>query len=164
MRSSTTILIGPFYLNGKPTGFAQSSEGTHSKIEHHGSTSVPGLPAKPVIDILLLVVDSADEPASVPQMEEAGYVPRIRERDWHEHRMFKGLDANINLHAFTEGCLEVERVLRFRDRPRSQDDDPDLYARTKRESATRDWKFIQDNADAKTQVIEEIIIRAKKNA
>src|SRR5579863_9637009 len=60
------------------------------RIEHVGSTSVPGLAAKPVIDILLVVKDSADEPAYVPSLEAAGYVLRIREAEWFEHRSFKG--------------------------------------------------------------------------
>src|SRR6266513_4010027 len=57
-------------------------------IEHVGSTSVPGLAAKPRIDILLVVADSADEQAYVPVLEAAGYVLRIREPDWYEHRAF----------------------------------------------------------------------------
>src|SRR5205823_14004605 len=72
-------------------------------VEHIGSTSVLGLVAKPIIDILLVVVDSADEPSYVPALEAAGYVLRIREPDWHEHRLFKGPDTNINLHVFTTG-------------------------------------------------------------
>ena len=58
------------------------------RIEHVGSTSVPGLAAKPIIDMLLAVADSADEAAYVPALEAAGYVLRIREPDWYEHRMF----------------------------------------------------------------------------
>src|SRR6266851_4979557 len=71
------------------------------EVEHVGSTSVPGLMAKPIIDILLVVADSADEPSYVPALEAAGYVLRIREPDWHQHRLFKGPDININLHVFT---------------------------------------------------------------
>src|SRR6266568_2030474 len=66
-------------------------------IDHVGSTSVPGLPAKPVIDILLVVESSTDEKSYLPALEAAGYVLGIREPDWHEHRMFKGPDTNINL-------------------------------------------------------------------
>ena len=53
-------------------------------LEHVGSTSVPGLAAKPIIDILLVVQDSSDEAAYVPRLESGGYVLRIREPDWHE--------------------------------------------------------------------------------
>jgi GrpB-like predicted nucleotidyltransferase (UPF0157 family) len=71
------------------------------RIEHVGSTSVPGLAAKPVIDILLVVADSADEPCYVPALEEAGFVLRIREPEWHAHRLFKGPEINLNLHVFS---------------------------------------------------------------
>src|SRR5271165_3361051 len=67
------------------------------RIEHVGSTSVPHLVAKPIIDTLLVVADSADEPAFVPSLEAAGYVLRIREANWYEHRMFNRPGAEINL-------------------------------------------------------------------
>src|SRR2546422_6724524 len=73
-------------------------------IEHVGSTSVPGLAAKPRIDVLLVVADSADEPTYVPPLEAAAYVLRIREPNWYEHRVFKGPDMDINLHVFSPGC------------------------------------------------------------
>jgi len=85
------------------------------RLEHVGSTAVPGLPAKPIIDMLLVLANSADEPAYVPAMEAAGYVLRIREPDWNEHRLLKGPDANINLHVFSSGCPEIGRMLAFRD-------------------------------------------------
>ena len=85
------------------------------RIEHVGSTSVPELPAKPIVDIVLEALDSADEPAYVPAMESAGYVLRIREPDWFEHRLFKGPDTDVNVHVFTAGCEEVEQMLLFRD-------------------------------------------------
>jgi len=67
--------------------------------------------AKPIIDILLVVANSADEPSYVPALEAAGYVLRIREPDWHEHRLFKGPDTNINLHVFTQGSEEIQKHL-----------------------------------------------------
>jgi GrpB-like predicted nucleotidyltransferase (UPF0157 family) len=73
------------------------------QVEHIGSTSVPGLVAKPIIDILLVVADSSDESSYVPALEAAGYILRIREPEWHEHRLFKGPDTNINMHVFTKG-------------------------------------------------------------
>jgi GrpB-like predicted nucleotidyltransferase (UPF0157 family) len=65
-------------------------------VEHVGSTSVPGLAAKPLIDVVLVVRDTRDEEAYVPPLESAGYVLRIREPDWFEHRLFKGPDTNVN--------------------------------------------------------------------
>ena len=129
-------------------------------LEHAGSTSVPGLSAKPIIDIVLAVPDSADEPAYVPDMEAAGYVITIREPDWFEHRLFKGPDTNINLHTFSEGSPEIEKMLGFRDWLRTHDDERDLYERTKQELAAREWRYIQHYADAKTQVVEGIVARA----
>jgi GrpB-like predicted nucleotidyltransferase (UPF0157 family) len=130
------------------------------RIEHTGSTSVPGLVAKPIIDMLLEVTNSADEGAYVPAMEAAGYVLRIRETNWYEHRMFKGPGAEINLHVFSSGCLEIDRMLMFRDWLRSHAADRDLYARTKLVLAKKEWKYVQNYADAKTTVIEEILARA----
>ena len=130
-------------------------------IEHVGSTSVPGLAAKSRIDILLVVADSADEQAYVPALEAAAYVLRIREPDWHEHRMFKGPDTDINLHVFSSGCPEIDRMLLFRDWLRSHGADRRLYERTKRELASMDWKYTQNYADAKTAVVEEILARAQ---
>ena len=127
------------------------------RIEHVGSTSVPGLVAKPIIDILLVVPDAADEPRYVPPLEAAGYVLRIREPAWFEHRLFKGPDTPINLHTFSSGVGEVQRMLRFRDRLRADDAARDRYARTKRELAQRTWRHVQDYADAKTSVIHEIL-------
>ncbi|NLK97254.1 MAG: GrpB family protein [Epulopiscium sp.] len=77
------------------------------KIEHVGSTSVPGLCAKPIIDIVLVVENSADEPSYVPALEAAGYSLRIREPEWFEHRLFKGPDTDINLHVFSKGTSEI---------------------------------------------------------
>ena len=77
-------------------------------VEHVGSTSVPGLCAKPIIDILLLVPDSADETYYVRLLQDAGYVLRIREPEWFEHRMFKGKSPEVNLHVFSIGCKEAD--------------------------------------------------------
>jgi GrpB-like predicted nucleotidyltransferase (UPF0157 family) len=129
-------------------------------LEHAGSTSVPGLAAKPIIDIVLAVADSADEAAYVPPLEEAGYVLAIREPDWHEHRCLKGTEPAVHLHVFTEGSSEVERMLAFRDRIRTNEADRLLYERTKRELAGRTWTYTQDYADAKTEVVEAILERA----
>ena len=131
------------------------------RIEHAGSTSVPGLPAKPVVDIVLEVPDSADEPSYVPDLEAAGYVLRIREPDWYEHRIFKGPDTNVNVHTFSADCEEVGRMLLFRDWLRDNAGDRELYASAKRELAAQDWKHVQQYADAKTEVVQEILARAQ---
>ena len=130
------------------------------QIDHVGSTSVPGLAAKPVIDIILVVADTRDEDAYVPELEAAGYVLRIREPGWYEHRLFNGPDTRIGLHVFSDGCIERGRMLAFRDWLRTHDDDRELYLSAKRELATREWKYVQNYADAKSTVIEEILARA----
>ena len=132
------------------------------RLEHCGSTSVPGLMAKPIVDMLLEVPDSGDESAYAPPLERAGYVLRIREPNWYQHRVFKGPDTDINLHVFSAGCPEIERMLLFRDWLRTNEAERDLYLRTKRELAQRQWKYTQNYADAKSQVIEEIIVRARQ--
>jgi GrpB-like predicted nucleotidyltransferase (UPF0157 family) len=134
------------------------------RLEHAGSTSVPGLAAKPIIDIVLVVADSADEPAYVPDMEAAGYVLRVREPELFEHRMFKGPDTDVNVHVFSTGCVEIDRMLAFRDRLRTDAADRELYERTKRDLARREWKYVQNYADAKTAVVGEILARALPQA
>lgn len=131
------------------------------QLEHVGSTSVPGLAAKPRIDIVLAVPDSADEPGYVPALEAAGYVLRIREPAWFEHRLLKRTEPAVNLHVFSAGCPEIERMVAFRDRLRQDEADRRLYADAKRELARRQWKFVQNYADAKTAVVEEILRRAR---
>jgi len=132
-------------------------------VEHVGSTSVPELAAKPRIDMLLVVANSADEPAYVPPLEQVGYVLRIREPDWHEHRVFKGPDTDINLHVFSPDSIEIDRMLSFRNWLRANPPDRLLYERTKRELARKNWKYVQNYADAKTSVVHEILARAMRN-
>ena len=129
-------------------------------VHHVGSTSVPGLAAKPVVDIVLEVEDSSAEETYAPALEAAGYRLVIREPDWFEHRVFKGPASEINLHVFTAGCPEVDRMVRFRDRLRLDAADRALYERTKRELAARIWEYVQQYADAKAEVVGEIMRRA----
>jgi GrpB-like predicted nucleotidyltransferase (UPF0157 family) len=95
---------------------------------------------------------------------EAGYVVRIREPEWYQHRMFIGPDTNIHLHTFSDdavGLKEIGRMVLFRDWLRTHDDERDLYLATKRELAAREWRYVQHYADAKTAVVEGIIARAE---
>jgi GrpB-like predicted nucleotidyltransferase (UPF0157 family) len=129
-------------------------------VEHVGSTAVPGLAAKPRIDIVLAVADSSDEPRYVPRLEAAGYVLRVREPDWHGHRVLKGPEIDVNLHVFSAGCSEIERMVRFRDHLRCDEGDRRLYERVKRNLAGRIWRYTQNYADAKTEIVERILARA----
>ena len=165
------VLAGPVQLDDYDPGWPAAFEREAARIrdalgdqvrllEHVGSTSVPGLPAKPIIDMVLAVPDSTDEDAYVPPMEAAGYVLRIREPQWLEHRLFRGTDPDSNIHVFTVGTAEIDRMLAFRDWLRRDDDDRRLYEQTKRELAAREWKYVQHYADAKTDVVAAIMERA----
>ena len=131
-------------------------------VEHVGSTSVPGLAAKPFLDLLLLVPDPGDEAAYVPQLEAAGFLLHVREPDWHQHRFFRSHDPEVQIHVFAVGSDEAERMLLFRDRLRADEDERALYEEAKRRLAARNWTRIQDYADAKSEVVEEIIARARE--
>src|SRR5215469_10096709 len=133
-------------------------------LEHVGSTSVPGLAAKPRIDILLVVADSSDESDYIPALEAASYELHIREPGWYEHRLLKGPDTAINLHVFSPGCPEIDRMLLFRNWLRINASDRQLYEHTKRQLARLDWKYTQNYADAKAAVVEEILARALEGA
>jgi GrpB-like predicted nucleotidyltransferase (UPF0157 family) len=130
-------------------------------LEHVGSTSVPGLAAKPIVDILLVVADPGDEPSYLTPLAQAGYRLVIREPGWYQHRALKGPDTNINLHVHPPHSPEIGRHLRFRDRLRADPGDRELYERVKRELAARPWTYIQQYADAKTEVIAAIMTRAE---
>jgi GrpB-like predicted nucleotidyltransferase (UPF0157 family) len=133
------------------------------RVEHTGSTSVPGLAAKPIIDITMTVADVTDEAAYASDLQAAGYrlVIREHEPDWYDHRVFKGPDTNVNLHVFSGGCRELDRMVGFRDWLRTHDEDRDLYEATKRDLATRTWKYVQNYADAKSEVVETIAAKAE---
>jgi GrpB-like predicted nucleotidyltransferase (UPF0157 family) len=129
-------------------------------IEHVGSTSVPGLAAKPVVDILVVVQDSANEDAYLPQLEAAGYVLRVREPDWEQHRMFRTPELDVHVHALSPRSREVERLLAFRDRLRVDSHERQVYEATKRMLASRSWPDMNAYAEAKTEVIEQILANA----
>jgi GrpB-like predicted nucleotidyltransferase (UPF0157 family) len=132
-------------------------------LEHVGSTSVPGLSAKPVIDMVLAVSDSTDESSYVPLLEEQGFTLRIREPDWFQHRLLKAPNEDANLHVFSFGCEEIKRMLAFRDWLRLHEEDRRLYEETKRQLAKQTWKQTQNYADAKSQVVQEIVGRALRS-
>lgn len=131
-------------------------------VEHVGSTSVPGLDAKPFLDVLLLVPDPADEAAYVPRLEEAGFLLHVREPGWHQHRFLRAHDPEVQVHVFAVGSEEAERMLAFRDHLRTDEADRALYLEAKRTLATRTWTRVQDYADAKSDVVEAILSRARR--
>lgn len=136
-------------------------------ITHVGSTSVPDLPAKPIIDLDLTVADSADEYAYVPALEATGFVLRVREPWWYEHRMLGGVDPRCNLHVWSRESPEPARHLIFRDWLRAHADERALYVDAKRaaaaESNARGEHVMQYN-ERKQAVIREIYARAFRAA
>ena len=126
-------------------------------IEHVGSTAVPGLAAKPIIDVVLAVADSAAESSYADRLLRAGFVFHLREPEWHEHRLFKRTAPMTNIHVFSQGCSEIARMLRFRDLLRRDADARTRYESTKRDLARREWGTVQDYADAKTDVVELLL-------
>jgi GrpB-like predicted nucleotidyltransferase (UPF0157 family) len=139
----------------------QALAGWALRIEHVGSTSVPGLAAKPVVDMLLVVEHSADEASYLPALEAAGYVLRVREPDFHEHRMLRTPQRDVHIHVFSRGSSEIERMLLFRDRLRANAHDRQLYEATKRALAAQSWADTNDYARAKTEVVERTIAAAR---
>ena len=130
-------------------------------LEHVGSTSVPGLSAKPLIDIVLAVADSSDESSYIKPLEQKGFTLRIREPDWYQHRLLKPPQQNGNLHVFSSGCEEIGQMLLFRDWLRTHPEDRLLYEETKRRLAAQTWKYTQNYADAKAAVVHAILARAR---
>jgi GrpB-like predicted nucleotidyltransferase (UPF0157 family) len=133
---------------------------TAALLEHAGSTSVPGLAAKNQIDVVLGVPDSTDEAEYVPALEDAGFDFALREPEWFEHRLFRGTNPKTNLHVFSADCDEIGRMLAFRDWMRTHPADRELYEREKRRLARQSWATMQDYADAKTEIVREIVGRA----
>ena len=129
-------------------------------LEHVGSTAVPGLAAKPVIDADLTVADSADEAAYVPALEAAGFVLRIREPDWEEHRLLTFEDPRTNLHVFSPDAREPRRHVLFRDWLRTSDADRAAYAGLKSELGLRGFTDGMDYNNHKGALVYDIYERA----
>ncbi|HTA40251.1 MAG TPA: GrpB family protein [Candidatus Acidoferrales bacterium] len=125
-------------------------------IAHIGSTAVPGLAAKPVIDVGVLVSNLDALDARVPELELGGYMLRVSE---FGHRMFRTAMRNVHVHAW-QLQAEFERHLLFRDRLRASPQDRALYERVKRELAKKNWASRTDYAAAKSETIAAILSRA----
>ncbi|AHH94657.1 hypothetical protein GCM10010174_53950 [Kutzneria viridogrisea] len=131
---------------------------TARRIDHIGSTSVPGLGAKPIVDIDVSVPNVDDEDAYLPQLEAVGYVLRVREP---EHRMLRTPELDVHVHLCTLGGWWEYRHLLFRDWLCREARDRAAYERLKRELATREWPRLNEYAEAKGELIAEITARAR---
>ena len=129
-------------------------------VHHIGSTSVPGLAAKPVIDIMVAVADSSDEQSYVPALEAAGYVLRIREPEFDEHRMLWTSEQDMHLHVWSQGSVEISRHLKFRDRLRQNETDRQLYENVKRALAAQNFEDRNAYTEGKNDVIADIECRS----
>lgn len=137
-------------------------------IRHAGSTSVPGLPAKDIIDVDLVVKDIKDEGSYVEALESLGFVFLFREPAWHQHRFFvdegdRPGSYPINLHVFGPDCPEVERHRIFREWLSKSPNDLQLYATIKRECAAASvvaGESMQEYTVRKDKVVREILDRA----
>lgn len=116
--------------------------------------------AKPTIDMFLSVSDSSHELSYLPQLELFGYVLKIREPNWYEHRVLKLQATKANLHVFSAGCAEIERMIAFRECLRNNPEDMKRYEGEKHRLSQKTWKYMQNYADAKSTVIREIMNRA----
>ena len=125
-------------------------------IEHVGSTAVPGLAAKPIVDVLVTVGDAEDE-ANVTALRDAGYVLRVREPG---HRMVRRPELDVHVHLWAAGDAEVERMLRFREVLRADVGARDAYSQLKHELAQREWEDMNAYAEAKGPLIEQLLGRA----
>jgi GrpB-like predicted nucleotidyltransferase (UPF0157 family) len=130
----------------------------HVEITHIGSTSVPVLAAKPIIDVLVTVDDITAEEDYLDALLTAGYELRVREPG---HRLVRTPDRGVHVHVYERGARAVDEYLLLRDRLRTDAADRALYERTKRELMLHDWDDMNAYADAKTAVIEEIKARAR---
>ncbi|MCS6545204.1 GrpB family protein [Curtobacterium herbarum] len=128
------------------------------RVEHIGSTSVPGLAAKPIVDLVVVVPDITDESAYLDPLLGSGYELRVREPG---HRLVRTPTRDVHVHVYERGATAVEDYLLLRDRLRNDPDDRALYEATKRALLSGTWDDMNDYADAKTDVIRAVMDRAR---
>jgi GrpB-like predicted nucleotidyltransferase (UPF0157 family) len=134
---------------------------TARTIEHIGSTAVPGIEAKPIIDVLVTVDEVEDEARYLPAIVELGYELRVRE---DRHRMFRPASRDAHVHVCAEGGREQHDYLLLRDWLRHSAEDRGAYAGLKRKLAIEDWPDVNYYARAKSPLISEILARARADA
>ncbi|WP_166787848.1 GrpB family protein [Cryobacterium adonitolivorans] len=128
------------------------------EIQHIGSTSVPGLAAKPIIDIVVTVDDITAEEDYLDALVDAGYELRVREP---RHRLVRTPARDVHVHLFEHDDPAVDDYILLRDHLRSDAEDRSLYENTKRRLLSKRWDDMNDYADAKTDVIAAIKARAR---
>ncbi|MFZ0376812.1 MAG: GrpB family protein [Solirubrobacteraceae bacterium] len=129
------------------------------RVEHVGSTAVPGLAAKPIIDLLVAVVDPEDDALFVPALESAGYELRVREP---RHRMFRTPSRDVHVHLWADDDEQLTLHLAFRDRLRESPEDRALYERLKRDLAGQQWGDMYEYSHAKGRFIEAVLAKVRE--
>lgn len=141
------------------------------RVEHVGSTAVPGLAAKPVLDLDLTVADPSDEPVWLPPLEAIGFTLTVREPWWHGHRLLRidpstepsrlpSAGVAVNLHVFGPDSPELIKHVVFRNWLRSSSADRERYAEVKRHAAELPAQSMSDYNERKATLIREIYGRA----
>ncbi|MEA2678214.1 MAG: hypothetical protein QOJ81_2355, partial [Chloroflexota bacterium] len=140
---------------------AEGLGGMALRIDHVGSTAVPGLAAKPIIDIEISVPDVADVASFKNAIEAQGFASRMIEPGHHYFRPPPGLPRDFQVHVCTIGSDWERRHLLFRDFLRADPDTAAGYEALKRDLATRfTWDRIA-YTDAKGPFIDAAISRAE---
>ncbi|MBR8742555.1 GrpB family protein [Nocardiopsis sp. MG754419] len=129
-------------------------------VEHVGSTAVPGMDAKPCIDIQVAVADPTDESAYLPSLAQLGYSVFIPVTDWDEHLLLKGSRVNVNLHVFAHGSEGLVRARLLRDYLTADAGARLRYAAVKHDLSAREWSRIHDYLDAKSGIVTELLAEA----
>lgn len=138
---------------------AEALAGADVLVEHIGSTSVPGLAAKPIVDVVVGVEDITAEEDYLQPLLDAGYVLRVREPG---HRLVRTPSRDVHVHVYQREDPAIDEYLLLRDHLRSDADDRALYESTKRALLERQWSDMNAYADAKTDVIVAIKQRARE--
>lgn len=133
-------------------------------IEHVGSTSVPGLAAKPIIDIMVGLPDFAQADSLVPQVQSLSYeyVPQF-EVEMPFRRYFRKETAGVRTHHIHMVATSSEfwnRHLSFRDYLRAHANVAAEYAILKRKLAEQEWQDMNAYAASKTEFIRRIEAKA----
>lgn len=161
----TSISIEPYSPDWKKVFQNQKAKikdalgNTALTIEHIGSTAVPELHAKPIIDIDLIVKNPNQEESYIPMLKKIGYELIIREPSWYQHRMLRLKNPCVNLHIFAPNCAEHIRHCLFRDWLCEHEDDRQLYTNAKlaaRHSVTTTQDYNQNKQSTVRAIYQKI--------